>query len=162
MSPPQSEATSRVSSEEPPHSKRRDEMPLHRALTGSQREAFTRDSDLVRKAREEHYKTNCPHYNHETSHDLMNIFWGMIMSAGLLSSQIYEIQEVWEGKSELQYTNDMLRALPIGLWFFHPISPSESPKVMGLAGVHNPEALHYFNGLIFVPGVGRRDRMRGL
>ena len=34
----------------------------------------------------------------------------MITSAGLLSSQIYEIQEVWEGQSELQYTNNVLRA----------------------------------------------------
>ena len=47
--------------------KKMNEMPLHKTLTGSQREAFTRDLDLVRKAREEHYKTNCPHFNHETS-----------------------------------------------------------------------------------------------
>ena len=38
--------------------KRRDEMPLHKALAGSRREAFARDTDLVQKAREEHYKMN--------------------------------------------------------------------------------------------------------
>ena len=101
VSPPQLEATSRVGSEEPPHLKRMDEMPLHRVLTGSQREAFARDLDLVQEAREEHYKTNWPHFNHKTSHNLMNVFWGMITSADLLGSQIYEIQEVWEGQSEL-------------------------------------------------------------
>ena len=109
------EATSRVASEEPPHSKRRDEMPLHKALTGSQWEAFARDSDLVQKAREEHYKTNCPHFDHKTSCNLTTVFWDMITSTGLLGSQIYEIQEFWEGWSELQYANDMLRASPKGL-----------------------------------------------
>ena len=76
-------------------------MPLHKVLTGGQWEAFTRNSDLVWKMREEHYKMNFPHFNHETSHDLMNIFWDMITSVGLLGSQIYEIQEFWEGWSKL-------------------------------------------------------------
>ena len=76
-------------------------MPFHKALTGSQQEAFARDLDLVWKAREEHYKTNCPHFNCKTSHDLMNVLWDMITSASLLGSQIYEMQEVWEGWSEL-------------------------------------------------------------
>ena len=76
-------------------------MPLHKVLAGSQREAFARDSELVQKAREEHYKTTCPHFNRETSHDLTNIFWDIIRSASLLGSQIYEIQEVCEGQSEL-------------------------------------------------------------
>ena len=101
VSPPQLEVTSRVTSKEPPHSKRRDEMPLHKALAGSWWEAFIRDLDLVQKAREEHYKTNCPYFNHETSCNLMKIFWDMIPSAGLLGSHIYEIQEFWEGWSEL-------------------------------------------------------------
>ena len=90
-------------------------MPLHKMLTGSQWEAFARDSNLVQKVREDHYKTNHPHFNCETSPDLMNVFWDKIASAGLLGFQIYEIQEVWEGQSELQYANDVLRALPKGL-----------------------------------------------
>ena len=64
----------------------------------------------------------------------------------LLGSQIYEIQEFWKGQSELPYANDVLRALPKGLWFFHFVSPSELPKIMGLAGVHNPDALCHVNG----------------
>ena len=48
--------------------KRRDEMPLHTVLAGSWGEAFARDSDLVWKAREEHYKMNCSHFDCETSH----------------------------------------------------------------------------------------------
>ena len=101
LSPPQLETSPRVAPEEPPHTKRRDEMPVLKALTGGWWEAFTRDSDLVWKVREEHYKTNCPHFNCETSHDLTNVFQDMIASAGLLGSQIYKIQEFWEGQSEL-------------------------------------------------------------
>ena len=47
--------------------------------------------------REDHFKTNCPHFNCETSHDLKDIFWDMIASAGLLDFQIYEIQDIWGG-----------------------------------------------------------------
>ena len=90
-------------------------MPLHKALTGGQWETFTRDSDLVPKVREEHYKTNHPHFDCETSLELTNIFQDMTTSAGLLGSQIYKIQEFWEGWSELQYINNALRALLKGL-----------------------------------------------
>ena len=79
----------------------------------------------------------------------------MITSAGLLGSEIYEIQEFWEGWSKLQYANDTLRALSKGLQFFHAVSPLESPKVMGLAGVHNSEALCHFNSMTFCPWCGK-------
>ena len=131
--------------------KQRDEMPLHKALTGSQWEAFTRDSDLVWKVREDYFKTNCPHFDHKTSCDMTDVLGDMVTSTGLLGSQIYEIQKVWGGWSELQYTNDVLKTLPKGLQFFHPISPSESPKVISLAGIHNPYALHCFSGMTFCP-----------
>ena len=65
----------------------------------------------------------------------------MIAYADLLGSQIYEIQEVWMGWEDLQYANDALKTLPKGLQFFHPVLPMELPKVMGLPGVHNPDAL---------------------
>ena len=161
VSPPQSEATPWVAPEEPPHSKRREEMPLHKVLTESQWEAFTRDSDLVQKAREEHYKTKCPHFNCKTSCNLMNIFRDIIASTSLLGSQIYKIQEVWEGQNKLPYANDVLRALPKGLQFFCTASPSELPKVMGLAGVHNPDALHHFSGLTFCPWCGKEGQNKG-
>ena len=161
VSPPQSEATQRVAPEEPPHSKRRDEMPLHKALTRGWCEAFARDSDLVWKAREEHYKTNHPHFDCETSHNLMSVFQGMITSASLLGSQIYEIQDFWEGPIDLRYTNNAFRALPKGLWFFHAVSPSKLPKVMGLAGIHNPDALHHFSGMTFCPWCGKEGQNEG-
>ena len=42
----------------------------------------------------------------------------MIETAGLLGSAMYEIQEAWTGKDELQHANYVLRTLPKGLKFF--------------------------------------------
>ena len=85
----------------------------------------------------------------------------MITSAGLLGSQIYEIQEVWGGQSKLQYANDMLNTLPKGLQFFCPISSSELPKVMGLAGIHNPDALLCFTSMTFCPWCRKEGQNEG-
>ena len=123
VSLPQSEGTAGGVSEELPNLKWRDEMPLYESLMGSQWEAFAKDLDLVQKAREDYFKTNCPHFNHATLCDLMGIFWDMVTSASLLGSQIYEIQEVWRGQNELWYANDVLKTSPRGLQFFCPISP---------------------------------------
>ena len=83
----------------------------------------------------------------------MDIFQDMIASAGLLGSQIYEIQEVWGGQSGLQYANNVLKTSPKRLQLFLPLLPSESPKVMGLAGIHNPDtplSLHQYDLLPLV------------
>ena len=65
----------------------------------------------------------------------------MIETASLLGSTICEIQEVWTGQDELHHVNYALRTLPKGLKFFQVVSPSKSPKLMGLAGIHHPNAL---------------------
>ena len=92
---------------------------------------------------------------------MMDVFWSMIKSAGLLSSKIYEIKETWTGQRELQYTNYALRTLPKGLKFFHPVSPSESPKVMDLTSIHHPDALHHFNGVTHCPWCGKEGQNKG-
>ena len=83
----------------------------------------------------------------------------MITYANLLGSQILEIQEVWTGPEDLGYANDALKTLPKGLRFFCPVSPKESPKVIGLTGVHNLDALCQGDLLPLVPkgGAERRD-----
>ena len=48
-------ATSKVTPEEPPHSKWKEEMPFHKALSRSHEEVFSWDSRLVQKAREDYY-----------------------------------------------------------------------------------------------------------
>ena len=53
--------------EEPPHLRQRDETPLYKSLMGNWWEALANDSDLVWKAREDYFKKNHPHFDHETS-----------------------------------------------------------------------------------------------
>ena len=65
----------------------------------------------------------------------------MAETTSLLGSAICKIQEAWTGWDELQHANHMLRALLKGLKFFQVVSPLEFPKVMGLMGIHHPNAL---------------------
>ena len=88
----------------------------------------------------------------------MDILQSMIKSADLLSSEIHEIKETWTRQSELQYANYTLRTPPKGLKFFHPVSPSESPKVMSLTSIHHPNTLHHFNGVTHCPWCGKEGQ----
>ena len=136
-------------------------MLLRKSLKGSQWEAFAKDSNLVQQAREDYFKTNCPHFDWETSCDLSDVFQDMISHVNLLDSQIDKIQEAWTGQSDLQYTNNALRTLPKGLQFFCPISSLESPKVMGLTGVYKPDALHHFASMTFCPWCRKEGQNKG-
>ena len=115
----------------------------------------------MKEARKEYFKRHSYNFTTEGTHDLLEIFRWMAESTKLLGSAIYEIQEVWKGPDELQQANYTLRALQKGLKFLQAVPPSESPKVMGLVGIHNPDTLHHFNGLTHCPWCGRRARMRG-
>ena len=65
----------------------------------------------------------------------------MAETTKLLGLAIYEIKEVWKGLDELWQANYALRTLPKGLKFLRAVPPSESPKVMGLTGIHDLDAL---------------------
>ena len=54
----------------------------------------------------------------------------------------------------------MLKTSSKGLAIFPPHIALRITKVMGLAGIHNPDALHYFNSMTFCLGVERKARMR--
>ena len=96
-----------------------------KSLKGSWQEAFAKDSYLMQQAREDYFKTNCPHFACKTLCNLLGAFQDMIAYTELLGPQIYEIQEVWTGWEDLQYANDALKTLPKGLQFFHPVLPTE-------------------------------------
>ena len=85
----------------------------------------------------------------------------MIETTGLLVSVIYEIKEAWTGQDELQQGNYVLRTLPKGLKFFRVVSPSESPKVMGLMSIHDLDVLHHFNGLMHCPWCRKEGQNEG-
>ena len=115
----------------------------------------------MRETREECFKRHCTNFSTENTCDLSEVFWQMIMAAEQLSSSIYEIKEVWAGPDELQQANYPLRTLPKGLKFLRAVSPSESPKVMGLMGIHDLDALCHFYGVTHCPWCGKGDQNEG-
>ena len=155
MGPPSpSEATSKAAPEEPCHSKQK-------ALSRSHQEAFSRDSRLVQKDREDYFWGNWLHFHGENSCDLTDAFQNMIESTSLLGSKIYKIQETWTGWHKLKYTNYALKTLLKGLKFFHPMSPSESPKVMGLTNIHHLDVFCHFSGVSHCPWCGKEGQKEG-
>ena len=114
-------------------------------------EAFSWDTSLVREVREEYFKRHLSNFTTENTHNLSDVFWHMALSAKLLGSAIYEIKEVWAGLDELWQANYARWTLPKGLRFLRALPPLESPKVMGLMGIHDPDALHHFNGMTHCP-----------
>ena len=136
-------------------------MPLHKVLTRSHHDAFSRDSKLVWEAREMYYWENHPCFNNENPCDVMDILWNMVKSTGLLSLEIHEIRKNWTGRQELQYTNHALRTMLKDLKFFNPVSPSKSPKVMGLTRIHHPDTLCHLKGVTHCLWCGKEGQNEG-
>ena len=104
---------------------------------------------------------HCPNFSNENTHDLSDIIWHMVETADLLGFAIYEIKEAWTGQDELQQANYMLRTLQKGLKFFRVVSPLESPKVMGLMGIHDLDTLCHLNGVTHWPWCGKEGQNEG-
>ena len=85
----------------------------------------------------------------------------MATNAKLLGTSIHKIQASYMGLEELKQANYTLRALPKGLKFLHMVPPSESPKVMGMMGIHNPDTLCCFSGITHCPWCGREGQNEG-
>ena len=96
------------------------------------------------------------------TNDLSEVFKELTGSAGLMGKAIYEIQLSWTGPEELKQANYALWSLPKGLRFLRALPTLESPKVMGLMGIHKANALQHFAATPTVLGAGRMAKMRGL
>ena len=83
------------------------------------------------------------------------------MSSGLLGTSIHEIQASWAEPEELKQANYALQSLPKGLKFLCTVPPLESPKVMGLVGIQNPDALSCFSGITYCPWCGKEGQNEG-
>ena len=160
VSPP-SGATPQENQTEPLSSKQWEVTPLCKALTASYLEAFNQDSLLVRETREEYFRKHGLNFGAKKICDLLEVFWHMIVATELFGSAIYEIKKTWVGPDELQQVNYTLRTLPKGLKFLQAVPPLEFPKVMGLTGIHDPDALCHFYRVTHCPWcskVGARMR----
>ena len=60
-----------------------------------------------------------------------------------------------------QNANYILLDLPKGLKFLRAVSAKESPKIMGLKGIHDPEALQHFASYTFCPWCGKNGQNKG-
>ena len=99
-----------ITPEEQLHQRQKEGRPLARLLKESCQEAFRKDCKLILVTKWAYFKTHHPHYDHEGSHNLSHTFKEMATSAGLLSSDVHEVQQVWTGQKDLWVTHCMAKA----------------------------------------------------
>ena len=145
----------------PPNPKKWETPSWFQSLKPSQADAFLRDSDLVVEARSCFFSKHSYNFNQDGNCDLSEVFKKLAKKAGLLGTDIYEIEASWTGPEELKQANYTLQSLPKGLRFLRVVPTTESPKVMGLMGIHDPDALQCLLGLLTAHGVGKKAKMKG-
>ena len=121
------------------------------SLKPSRADAFCQDSGPVREAREHYFATHPWDWVQSNTDDLSDIFRELAQSTGLLGKSIFKIQQSWDGPDHLKHSNYDLRSLSKGLKFLRMVSTKESPKIMGLKGIHDPDALWHFAGYTYCP-----------
>ena len=114
-----------------------------------------------KEARSHFFSNHSYDWVHDGTNDLSDVFKELAESASLLGEAIYEIQLSWTGPEELKQANYALQSLPKGLRFLRAVPTSESPKVMGLMGIHNPNALWCFAGYTYCPWCGKEGQNGG-
>ena len=142
----------------PPNPKKQETPPWFKSLKPSHAEAFLRDSDIVVEARLCFFSKHSYNFVEDSNRDLSQIFKKLAMSASLLGTNIHEIQASWTGSEELKQANYTLQSLPKGLKFLRVVPTSESSKVMGLVGLHDPDALWHFASFTYCPWCGKEGQ----
>ena len=155
------ETSSKASQEGLPSSKRRETPNWFTSLKPSHADTFSRDSNPVKEDRLHYFATHPCDWIHDITDDLSNIFRELAESAGLLGNSIHEIQLSWDGPEELKHTIYALRSLSKGLRFLRAVPAMESPKVMGLKGIHDPDALQHLVGYTYCPWCGKEGQNKG-
>ena len=133
----------------------------HSSDQESQREAFSKESDIMKVARWVKQKTHWVNFEQEGLYDLSSVFYQMAILSNLLNTKVYEVQKTWGSQKDLGVTNQVAGAFPKCIHFFQVISHTESPKIMGLKGIHSSEALWQQGGLTFCPWCGKEGQNEG-
>ena len=154
--------TSPKASQEGPSSSKRQETPSWFAsLKPSCTEAFSQDSDIIKEARSHFFSHHSCDWATDGTSDLSNVFRELAESASLLGEAIYKVQLSWTGPEELKQANYALQSLPKGLRFLRVVPATESPKVMELMGIHDPDALWCYAGYTYCPWCGKEGQNEG-
>ena len=144
-----------------PSPKKWETPPWFKSLKPSHAEAFLRDSNIVVEARLHFFSKHSYNFIEDGNCNLSGIFKKLAVSAGLLGTDIHEIQTSWTGPEELKQANYTLQSLPKGLEFLRVVPTSESPKVMGLVGIHDQDALQHFAGFAYCPWCWKEGQNEG-
>ena len=92
--------------------KQKEGRPTIKPLKEPHCEAFSRESDAVKVARRAYYKSDWLNFKQEESYDISSTFQQLAVSTNLLGTEIYEVQENWCGRRELQTANHLAKFLP--------------------------------------------------
>ena len=71
------------------------------------------------------FQAHQPVFDRDVTHDLTNIFKELVEMAGLLDTEIHQIQDQWQGKKKLCATNHVARGSAKDLYYFQVVSPIE-------------------------------------
>ena len=118
-------------------------------LTGMKSEradAFSWDSDSIKEARARYFATHSWDWAQGNTEDLSDIFKELAQEAGLLDDSI---------------SNYIFQSQPKGLRFLRAVSAKESPKEMGLKGIHDPKALWCFSRFTYCLWCGKLGQNEG-
>ena len=155
------ETSPQAMQEGPTSSKRWGTPTWSASLKPSHAEAFSRDSDIIKEARICFFLNHPCNWVNDSTNDFSNIFKGLAESTSLLGEAIYEIQLSWTGPKELKQANYALQSLSKGLGFLRVVPATESPKVMGLMGIHDPDALWCYAGYTYCSWCGKEGQNEG-
>ena len=80
----------------PPNPKKQETPPWFKSLKPSWADTFLRDSDLVVEARLHFFCKPSYNFNQDGNCDLSEVFKKLAKKAGLLGTDIYEIEASWD------------------------------------------------------------------
>ena len=86
----------------PPNPKKQENPPWFKLLKPGCAEAFLRDSDVVMEAMLHFFSKHSHNFDQDGTHDLSEVFKKLVTKAGLLGSDIYEIEASGTGPEELK------------------------------------------------------------
>ena len=116
---------------------------------------------MVKGARRGYFSKHSYNFTLDRTHNLSRTFKHLATRPGLLGTSIYETQLHWTWPEELKQANYVLLTLPNGLKCLQAVPPSESPKVIGLMGIHDPDALHHFISVTYYPWCRKEGQNKG-
>ena len=146
-----------------PSSPKRQEAPAwFTSLKPSHVEAFLWDSSIMKEARLCFFSNHSYIFVDDGTRDLSDVFKELAESAVLLGEAINKIQLSWTRPEELKQANYTLWSLPKGLRFLRVVPASESPKVMGLIGIHDLDALWHYTGYTYCPWCRKEGKNEGM